>query len=253
MRLIPLASTSLLAVWVGFSPVYAQQLSEADRYKLCSDSPSDLQCKGYKAPVVLDDRPGEAGACVMITNKVESQTVCKLAVGKNKVIAYYEVGEKLRFLNKRKATHEIQLNSSDIKALQYQEGSKDNSTARVVNTLLLGWGGLFTADKAVSEIAIDYIIPLPIESTSSATVETQTVETQTVETDSKFSNALAKMPETLAAANANEPMNRIKVVVRRKTGKNLRLQLEQLTGIKAEMPAPREEKQPKPEPSELQN
>lgn len=79
MRLMTLASTSLLAVSVGFNPVYAQQLSEADRYQLCSDSPSDLQCKGYKAPIVLGDR-GEAGACVMLTDKVENQTVCKLVI-----------------------------------------------------------------------------------------------------------------------------------------------------------------------------
>lgn len=250
MRLIPLASALLLTLSVGFSPVYAEQLSEADRYQLCSDSPSDLQCKGYKAPVVLDDRPGEAGACVMVTDKVENQTVCKLVISGKKVIVYYEVGEKLRFLNKRKATREIQINPSHIKALQYQEGSKDNSTARVVNTLLFGWGGLFTANKAVSEVAIDYTIPLPIESTAT-TVATQTVATQTIETESKLSNALAKMPEVSAAANTNETMNRIKVVVRRKTGKDLRLQLEQLTGIKTEMPAPLEEK--KPERSESQN
>ncbi len=238
MRLIPLVSTSLLTLSVGFSPVYAQQLSEADRYQLCSDSPSDLQCKGYKAPVVLDDRPGEAGACVMVIDKVENQTVCKLVISGKRVVVYYEVGEKLRFLKKRKATHEIQINPSHIKALQYQEGSKDNSTARVVNTLLLGWGGLFTPNKAVSEVVIDYILPLPIESTST------TVETQTVATESKLSNALAKTPEASAAVNTNDPVNRIKVVVRRKTGKDLRLQLEQLTGIKAETPAPREEKQP---------
>lgn len=237
MRLITIASTSLLAMFVGFSPVYAQQLSEEDRYKLCSDSPSNAQCKGYEAPVLLKDRPGEAGACVMLTNKVESQTVCKLVVSEKKVIAYYEVGEKLRFLKKRKATREIQINSSDIKALQYQEGSKDNSTARVVNTLLFGLGGLFTRNKAVSEIAIDYTIPSPIESTSA-----------TVETQSEVSDTLAEIP--LATANAEANVNQIKIVVRRKTGKSLRLQLEQLTGIQAEVPTPPEEKQPEPEPSE---
>lgn len=62
----------------------------------------------------------------MITNKVESQTECKLVVSEKKIITYYEVGEKLRFLKKRKATHEIQLDSSNIKAIHYQEDSKDN-------------------------------------------------------------------------------------------------------------------------------
>ncbi len=235
MRLITIISTSLLAVVIGLAPVYAQQLSEEDRYKLCTDSPSNAQCKGYEAPIALDDRPGEAGACVMVTNKIESQTVCKLVINEKTVTTYYEVGEKLSFFNKRKATREIQLNPADIKAIQYQEGSKDNSTGRVINTLLFGLGGLFTANKAVSEVAIDYIIPVPIGSA-----------TRTTETDSK-PNTAAKMPDVTATADTN--VDRIKVVVRRKMGKALRLQLEQLTGIKAEVPAPPKD-EPKDEPKD---
>ncbi len=239
MRFITIVSTSLLAVFVGFAPVYAQQLSEEDRYKLCTDSPSNPQCKGYEAPVALDDRPGEAGACVMVANKVESKTVCKLVVSEKTVIAYYEVGEKLGFFNQRKVTRAIQLNPTDIKAIQYQEGSKDNSTGRVINTLLFGLGGLFTANKAVSEVAIDYIISAPVEFTA-----------RTAETDSKLPNTSAKTPNIPTIANAVANLDRIKVVVRRKTGKELRLQLEQLTGIKAEVPAP-PAKEPEPEPSEV--
>jgi hypothetical protein len=273
MRLLTFASTSLLTVLVGLTPVQAQSLSEADRYKLCADSPTNTECQGYVAPIALNDRPGEAGACVMTANEVETQTVCKLVITENKVVVYYEVGEKLSFLDRRKATREVQINPSEIKTLQYQEGSKDNSTARVLNTLLFGLSGLFTRDKAVSEIALGYTIVAPIASptatatspiaTATSPIATATSPTATSPTATAASPTatsgtpvnLSEVPVTgnLAATADQIKADRIKIVVRRKTGKNLRLQLEQLTGITAETPMPREEKKPEPEQSESQN
>ncbi len=77
--------------------------------------PQNSQCNGYQVPIALDDRPGEAGACVVTTKKIETRTVCKLAVNNGKVIAYYEIGEDLEVLSDKKATREIQINGTEIK------------------------------------------------------------------------------------------------------------------------------------------
>ena len=267
MRLISLVSTSLLLVLMRSAPIHAQQLSEEDRYKLCTDAPTTAQCSGYEVPIALDDRPGEAGACVRVVSAIETQTVCKLVVNENKVTAYYEVGEKLPFLKKRRATREIQLNPKEIKAIQYQEGSKGNTTARVINTLLFGISGLFTRNKAVSEIAIDYAAP------SSDLPPTPPGATGSTDPQISGSSAVAKAPDSVAAkpiagssaapdsaaakptnpqaaaSNPTDPIpttavtasapantDRIKIVVRRKTGESLRRQLEQLTGMQAVTP-----------------
>ena len=269
MRLISLVSTSLLLVLVRSASVYAQPLSEEDRYKLCTDTPTNTQCNGYEVPIVLEDRPGEAGACVRVVSTIESQTVCKLVVNENKVTAYYEVGEKLPFLKKRRATREIQLNPKEIKAIQYQEGSKGNTTARVINTLLFGISGLFTRNKAVSEIAIDYAVPgsdspaTPTGTTgstdpqiagSNAVVKApDSAATKPTNSQAAGSNPTAPIPATAATASPPANTDRIKIVVRRKTGESLRRQLEQLTGIQAVTPPvpPRQEEKPsESEPSQ---
>jgi hypothetical protein len=47
-----------------------------------------------------------------------------------------------------------------IKAIRYHKETRDNSTARILNTVRFGpLGGLLTRDKKVAEIAIDYIMP----------------------------------------------------------------------------------------------
>ncbi|NJP08527.1 MAG: hypothetical protein HC866_02845 [Leptolyngbyaceae cyanobacterium RU_5_1] len=233
MKLMTISLASLLTVLVGFTPAYAQQLSEDDRYELCSKSPSDSQCKGYQVPVSLDDRPGEAGSCVLTTNTIETETVCKLIVNEKKVVAYYEVGEKLRFLKKKKATQEIQISSSDIKAIRYREGRKDNSTARAINTALFGVTGfLFSRDKKVSEVTVDYVIPSPSDSTPGV-----------LEPKAETPSSSTGVTKPVATASPNI----VRVTVRRKTGEELRGQLEQLTGLKAEVPV--EVKKPEQESS----
>lgn len=221
MRLITISALSVFTVLVGFTPVSAQQLSEEDLYKLCTESAQAPQCQGYQVPIVLDDRPGEAGACVMTENTTATKTVCKLVVSEQKITAYYEVGEKLSFLDKRKATREIQIRPSDIKTIRYQEGEKDNSTARAVNTVLFGLAGLFTRNKQVAEITLDFVPAAPSAPTTEAS-PTLTPTLETSESDQKT----------------------IEIMVRRKTGRDLRQQLEQLTGLQAVVPM--EEKQPEP-------
>ena len=243
MRLITISFASLLSVFTGLSPLHADQLSQ-EQYELCSKSPLDSQCNGYQVPISLHDRPGEPGACVITANKVENRTVCKLVVNNEKIAiannekitVYYEVGEALQVIGDKKATREIQISPTAIKAIRYKEGTKDNSTARAVNTFLLGIGGFFgTSKKKVAEIAIDYTTPPPPESipkTSAPKAET------------------SELSSVIAALQAGTNTNTVVVVVRRKTGENLRLQLEQLTGLTAETPPTDKQPEAENKPSE---
>ena len=234
MRLIIISCTSLLTVVTGLAPVYAEPLNSEQLYELCSKSSQNAQCQGYQAPIALDARPGEAGACVITIKKIENRTVCKLALNNDTVTTYYEVGEDLDVLSSKKATREIQIRPTTIKTIHYQEGTKDNSTARVLNTLLFGLGGLFgSRNKKVSEIAIDYVIPAAADATPATAPKAE-----------------PSAPATVSTGQQTETTDRVSVVVRRKTGEDLRLQLEKLTGLKAE--TPRVEKQPEVEtkPSE---
>lgn len=242
MRLLIISLTLLIATLAGLPPIKAEPVSEVDRFELCSKSPQNSQCKNYQVPIALDDRSGEAGACVVTVNSVESKTICKLAINKDKIAAYYEIGEPLDALSGKKASREILLNPNAIKTLRYREGTKDNTTGRVLNTLFFGLGGLFgTRNKKVSELTIVYATPPQ----SASAPETLTIRTATPE------------PRTVASEPKPEPkpetdMTTLSVVVRRKTGEALRQQLEQLTGLKAETPPAEKQPETEKKPSEPQ-
>lgn len=234
MRLLIISLTFFITALTGLPPTKAEPLSERDRYELCSKSPQNSQCINYQVLIALDDRPGEAGACVLTVNSVENKTVCKLAINKDAIVAYYEVGNSLEALGDKKASREIPLSPSVIKAIRYREGTKDNTTGRVLNTLFFGLGGLFgTRNKKVSEIAIDYITP-PASAPEALNSRTATSEPRT------------ETPATKAETNTTT----LAVVIRRKTGEALRQQLEQLTGLKAETPPVEKQSEAEQKPSE---
>jgi hypothetical protein len=170
-------------------------------------------------PIAFADRPGEAGACVIKDNQVETPTVCKLVITPETIAAYYEIGGPLAALRGKKASQEIRFSPTVIKAIRYRNETRDNSTARILNTLSFGpLGGLLTGNKRVAEIAIDYITPR----TGALALK----------------SATAEMPSTIASANPEPPMTTLRVIVRRKTGKALRQQLEQSSGVAADLPVP---------------
>jgi hypothetical protein len=180
------------------------------------------QCWGQTdgaPPIAFADRPGEPGACVIKDDQVETQTVCKLMITPEKITAYYEIGERLAVLRGKKASREILLSPTVIKAIRYHKETRDNSTARILNTVRFGpLGGLLTRDKKVAEIAIDYIMPPPQPlALKSATAE--------------FSGAIG-------SANPEPKLITLRIVVRRKTGQALRQQLEQSSGLTADLPVP---------------
>lgn len=202
-------STSSLIVILALAPVSAQLVNEPELAELCSTSPLNSRCTGYSREVALEKRSGEAGACVLIINGVNTETVCKLSITGQTIAAYYEFGDKIRSLDDEKATQEIQITPSNIKVIRYRETKKDNSTARAVNTFAFGVVGfLATRDKKVSEIEIEYI-PTS-ETTSQAT------------------------PEKAGSETSEGTKNTLRIVVKRKTGEKLLTQLQELTGLKAE-------------------
>ncbi|MFB2876386.1 hypothetical protein [Floridanema aerugineum] len=208
--------TSSLIVILALAPVSAQLVNEPDLAELCSTSPLNSRCTGYSREVALEKRPGEAGACVLIINGVNTETVCKLTITGQTIAAYYEFGDKVQAIDNEKATQEIQISPSNIKVIRYREAKKDNSTARVVNTIVFGLPGLFgTRDKKVSEIEIEYI-----------------PNSETTKTGSETSVVSADSPEATK--------NTLRIIVKRKTGEKLLTQLQELTGLKAEfLQAPR--------------
>ncbi|MFB2897265.1 hypothetical protein ACE1CI_30485 [Aerosakkonemataceae cyanobacterium BLCC-F50] len=216
MRSPILLATSSLIVILALAPVSAQLVNEPDLAELCSTSPLNSRCTGYSREVALEKRPGEAGACVLIINGVNTETVCKLTITGQTIAAYYEFGDKVRAIDNEKATQEIQISPNNIKAIRYREAKKDNSTARVVNTIVFGLPGLFgTRDKKVSEIEIEYI-----------------PNSETTKTGSETSVVSADSPEATK--------NTLRIIVKRKTGEKLLTQLQELTGLKAEfLQAPR--------------
>lgn len=170
-------------------------------------------------PIAFADRPGEAGACVIKDNQVETRTVCKLVITPETIAAHYEIGEPLAALRGKKASREIRFSPTAIKAIRYHEETRDNSTARILNTVSFGpLGGLLTRSKKVTEIAIDYITPRPGTLT--------------------LKSATAELPGAIGAANPEPKLTTVRVVVRRKTGKALRQQLEQSSGVTADLPVP---------------
>jgi hypothetical protein len=168
-------------------------------------------------PIAFADRPGESGACLIKDNQVETRTVCKLVITSETIAAYYEIGEPLATLRGKKASREIMLSRSVIKAIRYHKETRDNSTARVLNTVLFGpVSGLLTRNKKVAEIAIDYITP-PLKPLA-------------------LKLATAELSGAIGSANPEPKLTTLTIVVRRKTGKALRQQLEQTSKLIVDVP-----------------
>jgi hypothetical protein len=217
MRSLILFATSSLMVVMAFTPVSAQLRDDRDLADLCSKFPLNSRCIGYSREVALEKRPGEAGACVMIIKAVKTETVCKLSINGQTITTYYEFGDKISYLDNKKASQEIQISPSNIKAIRYRETEKDNSTARVVNTLVFGLPGLFgTRDKKVSVIEIEYI------------PDSETGSQPTL----KEAGSETLVPSSDSSEGTN---NTVRIVVKRRTGEKLVAQLQELTGLRAEL------------------
>ncbi|MBD2487345.1 MULTISPECIES: hypothetical protein [Nostocales] len=190
----------LLLESVFIAPVNA--LNAKKLYQLCSSFPLNSRCQGYEVPISLDDRSGKKGDCILNKNDLEKRGNCKVNVNEIGVTIYQEMGEKLEIINDKKSTQIIQISPKEISRIEYREDEKDNTDARVVNTLLFGITGfLLTPNKKISEIQINY---------ASATPEDTSQEQRS--------------------------MDYLRIFVGRGTGREMRSQLEKITGLQAETP-----------------
>ncbi|MFM7407675.1 MAG: hypothetical protein ACKO3K_13710 [Cuspidothrix sp.] len=190
----------LLVVEAVFIPA-AHALDAKKLYQLCSRFPLNSQCQGYETPIALDDRPGKIGDCIFKNNEVESRGLCKITVNDTGITIYQETGKELEIINDKKSTRTVNITATSVGRIQYREDEKDNTGAKVVNTLLFGVAGLlFTPNKKVSEIEFDYTSTTP-QDTSQEKSE-----------------------------------NSLRVVVGREIGREMRSQLEKITGRQADTP-----------------
>jgi hypothetical protein len=218
MRFLVLAFSLSIAAFGVLLPTKSTASGEVDRAEICPKSTNPSQCRSEQ-PIRLADRLGEPGACVIKVSQVETPTICKLVINADKIAVYSEIGDRLESLKGQKASQEILIPPNLVKTIRYNYGTKDNSTARILNALSFGpLGGLLTRDKKVAEIAIDYITPL---------------------TGSLAFKSTTTLPEKEISPSSREPkLMTVVTVVRRKTGETLRQQLERSTGLVAEVPLP---------------
>ncbi|MBD2517601.1 hypothetical protein H6G93_22005 [Nostoc sp. FACHB-973] len=198
----------LLLVEAVFVPA-AIALDGEKLYQLCSRFPLNSQCQGYETPISLGNRSGKTGNCIFKKNEVENRGLCKITVNETGITIYQETGKKLEIINDQKPTRTIEISATSVSGIEYREDEKNNTDAKVLNTLLFGIAGLLlTPNKKVSEIQINY---------TSTTPQDTSQEQQSVDS--------------------------LRLVVGRETGREMRSQLEKITGRQAEVP------QAKPEPA----
>jgi hypothetical protein len=191
----------LLIPLIAIAPINlakaAPAMDSEDLYRLCSSFPHNSQCKGYEAPIALDQRSGKSGGCVIKTIQMEYKGACKVAMDSDNITIYQEYGDGLSVLKNDKATKSFKIPNSSVNAIQYREGKRSNTGAAVVNTLIFGLPGLLlTPKKKYAEI-----------STQHAAIE-------------------------LAGSNLESTL----LVFDRDTGLEMRFQLEKNTGKTVELP-----------------
>jgi hypothetical protein len=206
-KIAALACLPLLLVEAVFVPA-AIALDGKKLYQLCSRFPLNSQCQGYEAPISLSDRSGKIGDCIFKNNEVEKRGLCKITVNETGLTIYQETGKELEVINDQKSTRTIQITPTSVSGIEYREDEKSNTGAQVVNTILFGIAGLLlTPNKKVSEVQISYTSTIPQD------------------------------------ASQEESVNSLRIFVGRDTGREMRSQLEKITGRQAETP------QAKPEPT----
>ncbi|BAZ83179.1 MAG: hypothetical protein ACKO9I_23985 [Sphaerospermopsis kisseleviana] len=190
----------LLLVEAVFVPT-AHGLDARKLYQLCSRFPLNSQCQGYETPIALDDRAGKIGDCIFKNNEVESRGLCKITVNGTGITIYQETGKELEIINDKKSTRTVQITPTSVGRIQYREDEKGNTGAKIVNTILFGVAGLLlTPNKKVSEIEFDYTSTTPQDTSQEKSV------------------------------------NSLRVFIERETGREMRSQLEKITGRQAETP-----------------
>ncbi|MBU7581898.1 MAG: hypothetical protein KAF91_03135 [Nostoc sp. TH1S01] len=198
--ILAIACFPLLLSETVFIPT-ASALDGKELYQLCSSFPLNSQCKDYEVPIPLDNRSGKKADCIFKNNEKETRGICKIDVTEKGITIYQETGKKLEIINDKKSTRTIQIQPTSVSKIEYREDEKANVEGKIVNTILFGVAGLlFTPNQKISEIQINYTL-----TTSQDTSQEQ------------------------------QNVDSLRIFVGRGTGREMRSQLEKITGLRAEI------------------
>jgi hypothetical protein len=174
----------------------ARAMDSEDLYRLCSSFPYNSQCNGYEAPIALAQRDGQAAGCLIKTATAEIKAACKIQIAADTITLYHEFGDGLSVLKNEKASRSLTIPTQSVSSIQYREDKKLTAGSAIASTLLLGLPGLLLAPKK------------------------------------KYSEVSINYVTT---ASADSP-NHVVMVFDRKTGLDIRFQLEKATGKGVETP-----------------
>lgn len=147
---LAVATLAISSCWY-VSPTRAEEedLSAAERFRLCTAFPLNSRCEGYTPPVALKQRPGNEAICQVRAGETETAGNCKIVLTDDRITVYVEYGEKLELLDDKPDTREISMAVGDVSNLRYRETSKID----IAEVLLITWLAIFKPDK-FSEIEI---------------------------------------------------------------------------------------------------
>ena len=229
-------TTEILITEISFS---SASDSDIDPYTLCEDWPLNSVCQPYHSnPVALEDRPGEVAlGCVLTADNAELQGACKYTIGSDKVIAYIEEGQDLASLNDRKPTRVVDIPTTNIAKLAYEEDTAENRRSllellppiRIVTRI-------FSQPEEISLISVVFLSTADAEPSVN---EADTELSATVESDPVSAPGEITADETAATEQPSLQQSLpvvLTLVVNREQGADVRSQLETSTGLPSEAP-----------------
>lgn len=141
MKIFRLAFSIFFATHFSLATHLAQAESGEELFTLCSKFPFNSKCKGYKAPISLENRSGEKAQC--LTSSQEETEKCKVNVTEESITFYLETGDGLSTLEGEKDTKELVVPLTAIKSFSYSEKNKTN----IGSVLAFGVWGLLSKKK----------------------------------------------------------------------------------------------------------
>ena len=215
------AQAAVLTYSFGGTIVLAN--SQEDLFQLCSRFPLNSQCEGYDVPIPLDNRRGEEAKCLL--SGAEDAAACRLLLGEELLSVYVEFGDGLRVLGGAHDTTEVIIPLSTIESFEYSEDSKVDAGAIIA----FGLAGLFMKDKTAT-FDIRYT-PESVEVDEIVDID-EGGETDLAETDVEETTLEEDTEETVISEQASE---QLLFVMKRGRGRDMRQQLEDATGLRAEI------------------
>ena len=145
---------------------------ETDLTSLCSKFPQNSLCKGFdlENPISLQERPGDAGNCSYISNKITQFSDCKVNFTDGKLAVYLEQGEGLESLNDARTTREVTITLADVALFNYLESEQNRVPLKTIiplPTAIVGTAAInaITSNpQEISEIIVGFKNKSAIES-----------------------------------------------------------------------------------------